>query len=128
MRRPSVLVLVTAALALLGVATAVAAAIEGSVALVLTGVSFVFVAAVLYLADRRAQANRRSLERHVDRAFEVVGQSLRGEVASSQDLAQIAERLDRLDVRVDEAQRRLATSIDAARLEAAEQISSPGRA
>ena len=116
MRRPSVFVLVLVALALLGVAAAVVAAATGAVALVLIGVGLVLLAGGLYLADRRSQKRRLSLELRLDKAFAAVRQDL----LSGKDLAEVAERLDRLDVRLDEAQRRLSTSIDAARLEAAD--------
>jgi hypothetical protein len=119
MRRPSVFNLVIAALALVGAAAAVAAAVEGSVALVLTGVGLVLLAAAGYLRDRRSRADRRSLELRLDRGFEGVRQDLT-EVASRQDLAEFMERLDRLDARLDRTQRRLVAATDAARLEAAE--------
>ncbi|MGI5188017.1 hypothetical protein ACQEVI_07720 [Promicromonospora sp. CA-289599] len=119
MRRPSVFALVVAALVLVGVAAAVAAAVEGSVALVLTGVGLALLAAAAYLMDRRSRAGRRSLELRLERGFEGVRHDL-AEVASRQELAEFTERLDRLDARLDRAQRRLVAATDAARLEAAE--------
>ena len=122
MRRPSVFNLVIAALALVGVAAAVAAAVEGSVALVLTGVGLALLAAAVYLTDRRARAGRRSLEPLLKQGFEGVRQDLTA-VASREDLAEVTERLDRLDARLEKAQRRLVAASDAARLEAAERAS-----
>ena len=119
MRRPSVLVLLIAALLLVGVAMAVVAGMEGSGVLVLAGVGLALLAAVAYLGDRRTRAARKSLELRVQRGFDAVRQDLAG-VASGQDLAEVTERLDRLDLRLDEAQRRLVAATDAARLEAAE--------
>ncbi|WP_020017719.1 hypothetical protein [Promicromonospora sukumoe] len=122
MRRPSVFNLVIAALALVGVAAAVTAAVEGSVALVLTGVGLALLAAVAYLTDRRSRAGRRSLELLLKRGFEGVRQDLT-ELASPEDLVEVTERLDRLDARLEKAQRRLVAASDAARLEAAERAS-----
>ncbi|MFC4632078.1 hypothetical protein ACFO6V_27805 [Promicromonospora alba] len=122
MRRPSVFNLVIAVLALVGAAAAVAAAAEGSVALVLTGVGLVLLAVAGYLRDRRSRADRRSLELRLERGFEGVRQDL-AEAASRQELVEVTERLDRLDARLDRAQRRLVAATDAARLEAAERAS-----
>jgi hypothetical protein len=122
MRRPSVFNLVIAVLALVGAAAAVAAAAEGSVALVLTGVGLVLLAVAGYLRDRRSRADRRSLELRLERGFEGVRQGL-AEAASRQELVEVTERLDRLDARLDRAQRRLVAATDAARLEAAERAS-----
>ena len=122
MRRPSVFNLVIAALVLVGVAAAVAAAVEGSVALVLTGLGLALLAAAAYLTDRRSRAGRRSLELLLKQGFEGVRQELT-EVAAREDLAEVTERLDRLDARLEKAQRRLVAASDAARLEAAERES-----
>lgn len=122
MRRPSVFNLVIAVLALVGAAAAVAAAAEGSVALVLTGVGLVLLAVAGYLRDRRSRADRRSLELRLERGFEGLRQDL-AEAASRQELVEVTERLDRLDARLDRAQRRLVAATDAARLEAAERAS-----
>jgi hypothetical protein len=119
MRRPSVFALLTVALLLVGVAMAVTAAIDGAVPLVLGGAGFAVLAGVAHLGDRRSQATRRALEQRLQRGFEAVGQDLT-QVVSRQELADVLERLDRLDVRLDESQRRLVASIDAARLEDAE--------
>jgi hypothetical protein len=119
MRRPSVFVLLIAAVLLVGVTMAVVAAVDGSAALVLAGVGLALLAAVIYLGDRRSRAARKSLELRFQRGFDAVRQDLAG-APSGQDLAEVAERLDRLDFRLDEAQRRLVAATDAARLEAAE--------
>lgn len=119
MRRPSVFTLVLAALVLAGVVAAVAAAVEGSVALVATGVGLALLAATAYLMDRRSRAGRRSLELLLKQGFEGVRTDLT-EVASRQGLADVTERMDRLDARVDTAQRRLVAATDAARQELAE--------
>jgi hypothetical protein len=119
MRRPPVFTLVLAALVLAGVVAAVAAAVEGSVALVATGVGLALLAAAAYLMDRRSRAGRRSLELQLKQGFEGVRHDLT-EVASRQGLADVTERLDRLDARVDTAQRRLVAATDAARQELAE--------
>lgn len=119
MRRPSVFSLLIAALLLVGVAMAIVAAVEGSGALVLAGVGLALLAGVAYLGDRRSQQTRKSLELRLQRGFDAARQDLT-EVASGQNLAELTERLDRLDLRVDETQRRLVAATDAARLEAAE--------
>ncbi|MFI2490416.1 hypothetical protein ACH47X_26130 [Promicromonospora kroppenstedtii] len=119
MRRPPVFTLVLAALVLAGVVAAVAAAVEGSVALVATGVGLALLAAAAYLMDRRSRAGRRSLELQLKQGLEGVLHDLT-EVASRQGLADVTERLDRLDARVDTAQRRLVAATDAARQELAE--------
>ncbi|GAB2467290.1 hypothetical protein GCM10027063_04770 [Promicromonospora xylanilytica] len=119
MRRPSVFSLLIAALLLVGVAMAFVAAAEGSGALVLAGVGLALLAGVAYLGDRRSQQTRKSLELRLQRGFDAARQDLT-EVASGQNLAELTERLDRLDLRLDETQRRLVAAADAARLEAAE--------
>ncbi|HEV6953785.1 MAG TPA: hypothetical protein VKY86_11125 [Promicromonospora sp.] len=106
-------------LALVGAAAAAAAAVDGSVALVLTGVGLVLLAAAAYLADVRAQASRRSLELVVERGLQALRQEL-AEVAARQDVADVTDRLDRLDARLDRAQRRLVATAEATRLETAE--------
>lgn len=114
MRRPSVLDLLIAALLLVGVATAVVAAVDGSVALVLVGVGLALLAAVAYLSDRRSRAARRALEKRLQSGFDALREGL---AAST---TEVTERLDRIDIRVDETQRRLVTAVDAVRLENAE--------
>jgi hypothetical protein len=128
MRRPSVFVLLIAALLLVGVAMSVAAVVEGSVALTLAGVGLALLAGVTYVADQRSQAARKPLERRLDQGFQAVRQDVTAarthlEGLASQDLAEVTERLDRLDARIDRAQRRLVTSVEAARLENAERAS-----
>jgi hypothetical protein len=118
-RRPSVFSLLILALVLVGVAMAVVAAVDGSATLVLAGVGLALLAAVAYLGDRRSRAARKSLELRIQRGFDAVRQDLAGG-ASGQDLAEVTERLDRLDLRLDETQRRLVAATDAIRLEAAE--------
>jgi membrane protein implicated in regulation of membrane protease activity len=140
MRRPSVFVLLIAALLLLGVVMAVAAAVEGLVPLTLAGIGLALLAGVTYLADRRSQAARKALERRLDRGFEAIRQDTAGarqdaaavrqdieaarselkELTARQDAVEVTERLDRLDARLDRAQRRMVTSAEAARLEVAE--------
>lgn len=129
MRRPSVFVLLIVALLLVGVAVAVVAAMDGSAALALVGVGLVLLAGTTYGADRRSQASRKLFQLRLEQAFEATGQDLLATrqdlatVVSHQDLVEVTDRLDRLDARVDKAQRRLLASSDAARLEAAERES-----
>ena len=129
MRRPSVFVLLIAALLLVGVATAILAATDGSAAPALVGLGLSLLAGAIYVADRRSQTARKSLELRLVRGIEATRQDLVAarqdltELATRQDLAEVAERLDRLDARLDATQRRLVASSDAARLEAAERDS-----
>ena len=127
MRRPSVFVLLIVTLSLVGIAMAITAAVEGSVTPVLAGLGLALLAGAIYVADRRSVAARRSLELRLERGFEAARPDLT-EVASHQDLVEVAERLDRLDVRLDRAQRRLVASSEAARLELAERESGLRRA
>ncbi|MCP2284474.1 hypothetical protein APR04_003395 [Promicromonospora umidemergens] len=129
MRRPSVFVLLIAALLLVGVATAIVAAADGSAAPALVGVGLALLAGATYVADRRTQTARKSLELRLEKGIEATRQDLAAarkdlpDVATREDLAEVAERLDRLDARLDTTQRRLVASSDAARLEAAERES-----
>jgi Skp family chaperone for outer membrane proteins len=138
MRRPSVFVLLIAALSLVGAAVAVVAALDGSATLALVGVGLVLLAGVTYVADRGARAARKTLERRLDRGFEAIRKdvtairkdvtAVRQDVAAAypdlKDLAarqgEVTEQLDRLDARLDRAQRRMVTSAEAVRLEVAE--------
>jgi hypothetical protein len=133
MRRPTVFLLLIAALLLVGVAMAIVATVDGSTTQVLAGVGLALLGGATYLADRRSRTARRSLELRLERGFDAVRkdvtavrqdmtavrQNLTG-VPSRQDLAEVTERLDRLDFRLEKTQRRLVAASDAARVEAAE--------